>query len=268
MRNIRLDIEYDGTNYCGWQFQPHHPSFERTLKEAIERIVNHTIVLYSSGRTDSGVHAEQHVAHFRTESTLPHDNIIRGVNSITPKDILVYAINEMPLDWSARHDAREREYCYRIYNDTFPSVFWRTHSHWIRGPLDIEAMREAAALLEGCHDFTSFRSQHCDADNPARTLRRLELFDERPIIRLRVVGEAFLRHQVRIIAGTLVDVGLGRRKPKSMRDILDAKDRNQAGATLPGCGLTLVSIKYSDEIEKITNIHPVMEFVRRSEPNE
>ncbi|MDP8242759.1 MAG: tRNA pseudouridine(38-40) synthase TruA [Candidatus Hinthialibacter antarcticus] len=263
MRNIRLDLEYDGANYCGWQFQPNHPSLERTLKEAVERIINHTIVLYSSGRTDSGVHAEQHVAHFRSDTTLTHDNIIRGVNSITPRDVLIYAIHDMPLEWSARHDAREREYCYRIYNDQFPSVFWRKHSHWVREPLDLDAMREAASLLEGHHNFNAFRSLHCDADNPVRTLRRLEFFDERPLIRLRVVGEAFLRHQVRIIAGTLLDVGLGKRTPESMRDILESKDRNQAGTTLPGCGLTLVSIKYSDEIERITNIQPVAELVRR-----
>ena len=268
MRNIRLDLEYDGTNYCGWQYQPNHPSLERTLKEAIERVVNHTITLYTSGRTDSGVHAEQHVAHFRSNTILSHDNILRGVNSLTPRDIQIYYINDMPPAWSARHDAREREYCYRIYNDKLPSVFWRTRSHWIREALDLDAMREAAALLEGHHDFNAFRSLHCDAEHAVRTIHCLELFDERPLILLRVVGNAFLRHQVRIMAGTLLEVGLGKRTPQNVKNALESKDRSQAGETLPGCGLTLVSIKYSEDDERKSNIQPIAPLVRRSRPGE
>ncbi|MBZ0255259.1 tRNA pseudouridine(38-40) synthase TruA [bacterium] len=263
MRNIRLDLEYDGTNYCGWQIQPDQPTLEQTIKTAVERIVNHPITLYSSGRTDSGVHAEQHVAHFRSETKLAHDRLLRGVNSLTPDDIAVYCVSDMPLEWSARHDVSQREYCYRIYNDPLPSVVWRKRSLWIRERLDTGAMREAAAILEGRHDFNAFRHLHCDADHAVRTLHHLEIFDERPIIRIRVVGDAFLRHQVRITSGTLLEVGLGKRTPQSIRDVLDSRDRNQAGETLPGCGLTLVSVKYSDEIEQITNIQQVRELIRR-----
>lgn len=263
MRNIRLDLEYDGSNYRGWQIQPGQPTLEQTIKTAVERIVNHPITLYSSGRTDSGVHAEQHVAHFRSETKLAHDRILRGVNSLTPDDITVYCVSDMPLEWSARHDACLREYCYRIYNDPLPSVVWRKRSLWIRERLDIDAMREAASILVGKHDFNAFRHIHCDANHAVRTLLNLEIYDERPIIRIRVAGDAFLRHQVRILSGTLLEVGLGKRTPQSIQDILESRDRNQAGETLHGCGLTLVSVTYSDEIEQITNIQRVRELIRR-----
>lgn len=249
MRNIRLDIEYNGAAYNGWQTQPDAPSLETTIKQAVERMVNHEIILYSSGRTDAGVHAEQHVAHFFSETELPHYKLRRGLNSLTPRDIVIYRVDDMPLDWSARHSAIEREYRYRIYNDESPSVFWQDISYWTRERIDVKAMIAAAPALIGRHDFTSFRSLHCEADSPVRTIRALEWSVDGPLLSLRVTGDAFLRHQVRIITGTLVDVGCGRLKPEEMKSILEARDRSRAGRTLPGCGLTLVAVRYPGDDE-------------------
>ncbi|MBI1388746.1 MAG: tRNA pseudouridine(38-40) synthase TruA [bacterium] len=246
-RNIRMDVEYDGANYRGWQSQPGEPTLEDAIREAVEKIVNHPVTLYSSGRTDAGVHAEQHVTHFRTDSDVPEYNLLRGVNSITPRDISIYRVMEMPLEWSARHDAVEREYAYRFYNDLVPSVFWRGRSYWVRDRIDVEAMREAARHLIGRHDFDAFRSLHCDAEHAVRTLHLIEFHEDFPLIRMRVVGDAFLRHQVRITAGTLLDVGVGKLRPDEVKTILESRDRGRAGITLPGCGLTLVAVRYTGD---------------------
>ncbi len=244
MRNIRLDLEYDGRNYCGWQCQPNGVTVEATLKNAVEGIVHHPVTLNSSGRTDSGVHAEQHVAQFRSETTLPVFNLLRGINSLLPKDITIYRLLDMPQEWNARFDAFEREYRYTFYNHPSPSALLRHRTYWVRYPLDLDAMRVAAKYFEGRHDFTSFRSINCDAKNPVRTLLEASLRDVKPLIHLRVRGQAFLRHQVRTIAGTLFHVGMGKMTADSIPDVLAAKDRCQAGPSLPAHALTLVAVHY------------------------
>jgi tRNA pseudouridine38-40 synthase len=247
MRNIRLDIEYDGTNYCGWQWQSQGKTLEETIKTAIEVMVQQKIVLYSSGRTDAGVHAEQHVAHFRIESTLSNEKFLNGINSLTPPDIVVYKVSEMPLKWSARYDPYEREYRYTFYSSPTPNVFFRRYTRWERMKMDVEAMRCGAAFLVGTHDFSAFRSQHCGADNPVRTIFEISVIEDLPFIHLKVRGQAFLRHQVRIIAGALRKVGIGWKNAGYIKERLESKVRDSTDETLDACGLTLVAVRYNDD---------------------
>lgn len=248
IRNIRLDLEYDGRNYCGWQWQPELPSIEKTVKEAIEKIIGHPIILYSSGRTDAGVHAEQHVAHFFTENTLPADILLKAINAVLPNDIAVYRVVEMPETWSARYDALEREYRYTFFQSDIPSVFFQHWTYWVKAKtLDISAMRQAAPCFEGKHDFSAFRSLHCDAEHPIRTILECRLIDDLPLIHLKVSGHAFLRHQVRTMAGTILYIGLGKLPPDAIGEILQSKDRTKAGPTLAAHALTLVSIRYKED---------------------
>lgn len=250
MRNIRIDLEYDGRNYFGWQWQPAQPSIERTLKEAIETVVRHPATVYSSGRTDAGVHAEQHVAHFFSEASISNANLMAALNSLLPGDIAVYRSIDMPEDWSARHDALEREYRYSFYCHPFTSVFFRHWTYWIKKPLDRDAMREAARHLVGRHDFSAFRSLHCDAENPVRKVLEVSLWEQANLLHLKVRGHAFLRHQVRTFAGTLLEAGLGKIAPADISGILESKDRKLAGPTLPAHGLTLVAVRYEGDEQR------------------
>ncbi|RJP20978.1 MAG: tRNA pseudouridine(38-40) synthase TruA [Candidatus Omnitrophota bacterium] len=250
MRNIRLDLEYDGQNYCGWQWQPNLPTIEATVKTAVETMLRHEITLYSSGRTDAGVHAEQHVAHFFSDTRLQAIHLLKGLNSLLPDDIVVYRVLDMPIDWRARHDALEREYRYSFYNHIVSSALQRHRTLWIREPLHIEAMRQAAKRLEGNHDFSAFRNIHCDAEHPVRTMLEVSVHDQSPLIHLCVRGHAFLRHQVRTFAGTLLQVGLNKIPPDEIGDILRSKDRKQAGPTLAAHALTLVAVRYEGDEER------------------
>ncbi len=249
MRNIRLDLEYDGRNYCGWQWQPNAPTIEAVVKQSIERMVHHSITPYSSGRTDAGVHAEQHVVNFYTHTDITPFAFLNGLNSILPDDIAVYRVMEMPRDWNARHDAIEREYRYRFYHHEAPSVFWRPRSYWIRRSFNIDAMNQSASYLVGKHDFSAFRSNQCDADNPVRCLLDVVIQQQLPFIDINVRGHAFLRHQVRIIAGTLFYVGLGKWPTERVKAILESKNRDNAGPTMPAHALTLIAIRYPGDEE-------------------
>ena len=250
-RNIRLDIEYDGQNYSGWQWQPHLPTLEGAIKTAIETMVDHPITLYSSGRTDAGVHAEQHVAHFFSHTTLPSRNLMHGLNSLLSSDVSIYHVQDMPLTWRARHDALEREYRYVLYNSPVAPALLRHYVYWVRDSLCIEAMQEAARAFIGEHDFSAFRSSQCDAPSPIRKLYEVSLHAHLPFIAINLRGTAFLRHQVRTIAGTLLQVGLGAIPPSAIPDILLSKNRRRAGPTLPAQGLTLVAVRYPDDPEEL-----------------
>lgn len=247
MRTIRIDLEYDGRNYVGWQCQRNGTSIEETVKTTLEGILCHPVTIDSSGRTDAGVHAEQHVIRIRSQSSLEPWSIMRGMNARLPSDIAVYRVMDMPDGWSARRDAIEREYCYRFWVGSAPSVLWGHRCHWLYRKPDFAAMQTAARHLEGRHDFTSFRSIHCSADHPVRTILQIQIVYEEPILALRIRGQAFLRHQVRIIAGTLLEVGQGRHHPDWVAEVLDAKNRDCAGKTISAQGLTLVAVRYPDD---------------------
>ncbi|MFA5361920.1 MAG: tRNA pseudouridine(38-40) synthase TruA [Candidatus Omnitrophota bacterium] len=251
MRNIRLTIEYDGTNYAGWQTQRFSASSsirlkKKTIQETIEKalriILREKVSLTASGRTDAGVHAEAQIANFRTNSILPLKKIQFSLNSLLPGDIAVTGIKEMPLDFHARFNARSKLYRYTIINREHRSVFLDKYAWHCYFPLDTVLMRKEAAVLVGKHDFKSFTASGGDQRSTTRVIREITIEKKRDVIVVSVRANGFLYNMVRNIVGTLVDIGRGRLG--NMRGILRAKDRKCAGMTAPAKGLCLVKVYY------------------------
>lgn len=247
MRNIRLLLEYDGTDYAGWQLQPGERTLQGALEEALSALVKAPVRVNASGRTDAGVHALGQVANFHTESTAPLKAFVRGTNALLPRDVSVRRADEVPLDFDSRRSARGKTYRYRIQNAPTPSALARRTSWWLSGALDAEAMQRAAQALVGCHDYEAFRSAGCDAAHANREIYSAQVRREGEFIDFTVRGSGFLRHMVRIIAGTLVEVGFGRMDAAEMPALLASRDRNLAGMTAPAQGLTLIEVYYDLE---------------------
>jgi tRNA pseudouridine38-40 synthase len=245
MRVLKLVLEYDGTAYRGWQIQATGPTIQGILEEKLSILTGGPVRVVGSGRTDSGVHAFMQVASFATESPRPAGEMLRALNALLPRDIAVKSVLEAPPDFDARRSARGKVYRYQIWNVRERSVFHDRFAWHIARPLEVGAMRAGAAHLLGEHDFSSFRAADCPARHPVRVVRRAELDDSQmPLLRFEVEATAFLKHMVRNIVGTLVEVGLGKRTPESMGPLLAARDRRQAGATAPAKGLFLVAVFY------------------------
>lgn len=244
MRNLRLDIEYDGTNYHGWQVQENAVTVSGTIEAALERILQEPVRLMGSGRTDAGVHALGQVANFRTEKTIPEVGLQRALNSLLPGDIVIQCVRQVGENFHARRDAIERWYRYQCQTGSHPSALYRNLTCHLRRPLAIEPMREAARYLLGTHDFSAFRSIHCDAENPVRTVTSFEVIARPPLIHFDVRANAFLRNQMRIMVSTILEAGIGKIKPEDVRAILESRDRRRAGPTLPAKGLILMQVVY------------------------
>ena len=246
MRNIKLILEYIGTNYHGWQSQTGsgNATIQETLEKAIESLSGEQSRTTSSGRTDAGVHAWGHVANFSTNSTLPPAAWAPALNRHLPADIRVLSSEEVPADFHARYSAKGKVYEYRILNRKAPSALLRDRAWHVDRKLNVAAMRRAAAVLVGRHDFSSFRSAGCNAKTPVRSLRSLKITRSGDRITVRLEADAFLMHMARNIAGTLVEAGLGRFNAGEVRKILRSRDRKQAGKTAPAHGLYLVSVTY------------------------
>ena len=242
--NIKLTIEYDGTGYCGWQAQPNGRAIQDVLEQALEKILGAKIRLTASGRTDAGVHALGQVANFIYDGQVDLWRLQRGLNMLTPDDVAVRRVEVVPDNFDARRDGRARLYRYRIWNDPWPSAIHRRYAWHIHDALDLFAMQEAVRCLEGEHDFASFQAAGCDAAHSVRNIFRNSLTRAGEFIVYDVEANAFLRHMVRNIVGTLVQVGRGERATVSFRELLEAKDRTQAGPTAPPQGLFLVEVKY------------------------
>jgi len=244
-RNIKLVLEYDGTAYRGWQRQGQQPTIQKILEEAIGRITREPVTLYGSGRTDAGVHARHQVANFKTESGIPAGNLLRGINSLLPEDIAIKEIQEVDGDFHSRYSAKSKSYLYRIFNSPIRSPLER-HSAWfVRAPLDFDKMARALSLLRGNHDFTSFCAAGSDVKSCVRTVLRTEmLLDSGRVISISIEADGFLRHMVRNIVGTLVELGAGEEAPETIQDILEARDRGRAGITAPSQGLFLQEVRY------------------------
>lgn len=246
MRNLRLIVEYDGTDFAGWQRQPPpQRSVQGVLEEIIARMTGETPLVRGAGRTDAGVHARAQVATFLTASRIPVLGFMRGINASAPRDVAVVAADEAPLDFEPRRAARGKHYAYRLWNRPTRSPLHARVSWHVLRPLDVEAMARAAAHLLGQHDFTSFRAAGCDAKTPMRLLRRAAVTRDGELVTIDLEGTAFLRGMARIIAGTLVAVGLGELAPDETADILAARDRTRAGRTAPAHGLTLEGVTYA-----------------------
>lgn len=244
MRNIKLTIEYDGTDYHGWQYQPDAVTIQGVMEEMVGRIVNEKVSLAASGRTDAGVHAMNQVANFRTESRISCESLQRGLNGLLPADIVIKDIAEVDSDFHSRFSATGKVYIYHILNRPYPSALQNRFSWYIRCPLDIALMNDAASHLIGEHDFSSFRASSCGAPHPVKTVKTARFSREVDLLVFEVEATGFLHHMVRNIVGTLVDVGAGRRTAGSFRELLDLKDRRLAGVTAPPHGLFLKDVKY------------------------
>ncbi|MBI2986253.1 MAG: tRNA pseudouridine(38-40) synthase TruA [Deltaproteobacteria bacterium] len=244
MMNIKLTIEYDGTNYHGWQVQPNGQTIQEVLERALEKILGVKTRLNGSGRTDAGVHALGQVANFIYAGDLDVGLLQKGLNALTPQDIVVKQVELVADSFDARRDAKSRVYQYRIWNHPIPSAFYRRFSWHIRDRLDLLSMQEAIQSLEGEHDFGSFQAAGCDAEHAVRKIFHNSLSPKDGFLVYTVEATAFLRHMVRNIVGTLVEVGRRERSAADFADLLKAEDRRLAGPTAPPHGLFLVEVKY------------------------
>jgi tRNA pseudouridine38-40 synthase len=246
VRNIRLVVEYDGTDLCGWQRQANGPTVQGHLEAALARLLAHEVSVVGASRTDAGVHASGQVASFRTERPIPLHGIRRGLNSLLPDAIAIAEAAEAEDGFHPRFSATGKHYRYLLFTRADRSPRWRERAWHHPRPLDLAAMREGAAALIGEHDFAAFRAAGCTATRTIRRIEHIEISDlpGESLVAIDVRGNAFLRNMVRIVVGTLVEVGDGRRPARQVAEILASKDRTQAGATAPPQGLELVSVRY------------------------
>lgn len=243
-RNILLKIEYDGTNYSGWQTQKNAKSIQSTIETAIKRITGKKPDLISCGRTDTGVHALGQIANFKTTSDILLYKLQRGLNSVLPKDIVIKEIREAPLKFHSRFDARSKVYTYTILNGPAPAAISRNYVHHVPYKLNFGLMRREAKCLVGRHDFKSFQAADKIERSSVRTIKRLNIKKAGNSMKITVEADGFLYNMVRNIVGTLIEMGRGRFKPGSVAKILKAKDRKLAGPTAPAMGLCLMEVKY------------------------
>ena len=248
MRNLKLTVAYDGTDFAGWQIQPGAGTVQGTLASAVGRITGEKVLPQGSGRTDAGVHALAQVATFQTDSVIPAANFVIALNDLLPASIRVLSVEEVPADFHPRKSAEAKTYCYRIYREAIcPPLLARYVWHYPY-PLDENAVREAAPLVEGEHDFTSFAAVDPERGREGiSNVRRIfssQWRRESCEMIYEVRGNGFLHHMVRNLVGTFVLVGKGTLTPADVTRILEAKDRSAAGATAPASGLYLVNVEY------------------------
>ncbi|HWR58385.1 MAG TPA: tRNA pseudouridine(38-40) synthase TruA [Thermodesulfovibrionales bacterium] len=254
MRRIRLKLQYDGSAYNGWQVQPLGTTIQGMLQHYLHKLTGEKSAVIGAGRTDAGVHAVEQIAAFESHSKLHTDVIKRALNAMLPPDIRITDADEVDENFHPRYSARRKRYFYMIANMTEVPVFLHKWVWHVTADIDVEAMRTGSAYLPGNHDFSSFRGSGCGARNPMRTVYRIEI--EKPgevalftrfhgnFIKITAEADGFLRHMVRNIVGTLVEVGRGKISPQKVSDILKAKDRRLAGPTAPPQGLFLEKVIY------------------------
>jgi len=247
MRTLKLTLQYDGTGYVGWQRQPSGTSIQQLVEDALAPIEHGAVTVHGAGRTDAGVHALGQVASVPVSSALEGPTLVRALNAVLPPEVRILTVEEMPDAFHARFDARSKTYEYRIVNAPLVSAFLHRYVWHVPQPLDAEAMRTAAGALVGRHDFAGFQGAGTPVASTERTLLALEIEDgggfDLPLV-IRVTGDGFLRHMVRNIVGTLVEVGVGRWDPWRPLAVLDSRDRSQAGRTAPPHGLFLMHVGY------------------------
>lgn len=248
LRNVRLTLEYDGTRYAGWQVQENAPTIQGTLEAALAKLLKGPVRVTGSGRTDAGVHALAQVANFRTSARVPLRGFFHGLNSLLPPDVTVRRVEEVPLDFDSRRSAKEKAYQYFLHVGRAPSAFARRTSWELARPLNLEAVREAARTFVGSHDFGAFRAAGCDAPHSVRTVHAMSVEERGDFVEIGVRGTGFLRHMVRIMVGTLVEIGLGRQPPQIVAELLRCCDRDRAGRTAPPQGLFLAEVRYETPV--------------------
>lgn len=246
MRNIRMTVAYVGTHYAGWQVQPDRATIQGVLEERLSLLLQEPVRIAGAGRTDAGAHARRQVANFKTSSRIPLNGLRRGLNTKLPTDIRVVLTEEVDIDFHARADARAKEYRYRMARGEFVSPFDAPFVTAIRGDIDPQIMRKAAAQFIGSHDFESLCPADCRLESKRRTIDRSDVIEDGLFLEYRVRGNGFLRHMVRTMVGTLIDIGQGRRPPGSIEGILASRDRGAAGPCAPARGLVLERVFYQE----------------------
>lgn len=245
MRRIKLIIEYDGTDYCGWQTQNNGISIQQKVEEAIFEITSEKLRVTGSGRTDAGVHALGQAAHFDTESRMPAQKFAYAINTKLPHDIRIRSSQEAASDFHAIRSAKIKHYRYVIYNDIHDNALMNRYSTFVREKLDISLMRDAAGYFIGEHDFAAFCAKgSTPLSTTIREIYACDISSEGKYITIDVMGNGFLYNMVRIMAGTLIDVGKGKLKPGDIKDIILSRDRSKASATAPSKGLVMVEAIY------------------------
>ncbi|MDH4183836.1 MAG: tRNA pseudouridine(38-40) synthase TruA [Nitrospinota bacterium] len=247
-RRVRIDLEYMGGRYAGFQWQDNALAIQQVVEQALEKLVNHQVRLNASGRTDAGVHAELQPTHADITTRMTDTELKRGLNSLLPWDIQALDVRTVHGKWNSRGDAKWKTYRYVILNREFPSVFDHGRVWHVKQPLDMAAMRAAAAHFIGEHDFSSFRSAGCSGKSPIKNLTAINIEKTGDKIVLHVTANGFLKQMVRNIVGTLAHVGKGKMKVEQMDAILVARDRQAAGPCAPAEGLCLVGVIYQDDL--------------------
>jgi tRNA pseudouridine38-40 synthase len=240
----KLIIEYDGTDYHGWQVQPNGRTVQAVLQDALSQMTGESAAVVAAGRTDAGAHASGQVVSFALQRAVSVETLQRALNALTPPDVCVTATEAVADDFHPRRAAWSRIYAYRIWNARWMSPFWRRYAWHVPRPLDLDSMRSAAAHLIGEHDFTSFQAAGCEAKRSIRQVLRSDLVHSDHLITYTIEASGFLRHMVRNIVGTLVEVGLGERGAADLPVLLAGRDRTLAGPTAPACGLCLQRVNY------------------------
>jgi tRNA pseudouridine38-40 synthase len=251
VRNIKLTLAYDGTDFHGWQIQPGRPTIQGAITDVVRKITQEKLTIHAAGRTDAGVHATGQVAHFRTQSHLTPQEFQRALNALLPPAIRAVCAEEVGPDFHARWQAQAKTYRYRIFRGrVVPPFEWRYVLHY-PFPLDVTAMAQAARRFEGEHDFSSFAastgSEEEDRDRtPVRVIFSSEIIEAAEELSYVVRGRSFLRYMVRKIVGTLIEVGKGKLAPDDIPPLFEMRDRSKSGATVPPHGLCLVSVEYPE----------------------
>lgn len=244
MKRIMLTVAYDGTNYHGWQRQPNGETIESVLNRCLSGLLQEETEVIGASRTDSGVHALCNVAVFDTNTNIPPDRLAYALNARLPADIKIQGSKEVDTAFHPRHCDSRKTYEYRIYHAEFPMPTERLYAHFSYTHYDVERMKEAARYFVGTHDFKSFCSTDSQAENTVRQMEQAEVEKNGNLIVFRVAGRGFLYNMVRIMAGTLMEVGRGNLEPEDVKRILEAKNRSAAGPTAPACGLTLIKYEF------------------------
>lgn len=244
MKNVKIIIEYDGTNYSGWQIQKNAVTIEQVLEDALKDITGEYVKVTGSSRTDAGVHAKGFVGNFFTNSKIPSNKFRDVLNSRLPEDVVILHSEEVESSFNSRFDSKGKTYTYTILNTLQRPALGRSYVYHFRRQLDIELMSEASKNFIGTHDFAAFKSSGGNSKTTVRTINNLSVVKKDNVVVFTITGNAFLYNMVRIIVGTLIEVGLKRISPESIKDILLSKDRNMAGPCVPAGGLCLERVYY------------------------
>lgn len=242
--NIRLTIQYDGTNYAGWQFQKNARSVQEIIEVTLYKIIGKVVRLTAAGRTDAGVHAKGQIANFRTDSSISPKNLQKALNSILPKDIIVSRIKEVGLRFNSQRDAKSKLYRYVIVNNDFVYPFIRRFAAKCFYKIDVSSMRRAARYLVGRHDFRSFQTKDGEGKYSVRTVKKIRIEKDQDLIYIDIEADGFLYNMARSIVGTLIEVGRGKLPVDGVEEILRRRDRRHCGPTAPAKGLCLVRVNY------------------------